>query len=144
MSTHDDEKYCPSCNQLLRVDAFSGNLAAPDGLQGYCRRCTQRKARAYRRDNKEAHQRYMRDYMRMKRYAKKKEDLKRMVQGPADPPPASSLPVNTTQNPEIVPLVPRQFKTCRACGLTKPAADFVKRKASRDGRHALCRACLHS
>lgn len=40
------EKYCGRCEQLKSVGAFGSNIAQPDGLNRYCRECTNAAARA--------------------------------------------------------------------------------------------------
>ena len=39
-----DEKYCPSCQQVLPLTSFVRNRSAPSGFGGYCRPCQAKKS----------------------------------------------------------------------------------------------------
>ena len=53
------EKYCPSCKATLEVSCFSKNAARHDGLQHYCKKCSQEKYKArYMKKRKQ----YLKEY----------------------------------------------------------------------------------
>lgn len=120
-------KHCLKCKETKDVAEFGRNATRPDGLQFYCKKCTNAMQAALQAKRK-AQGEFMMTAIRASREARANT---------SDAPMTPAL----EPAPSTPPTQPTQTKYCPKCKETKDVAEFSRDTAKKDGIRTYCQAC---